>query len=696
MKKGLIISRQAAITSLFISAIGAAANPALAQDSARLSASTNRQTPNETAQGRPILDETIYVDGIYNAQRKVLDIPAAITVIGEGDISRIKAVHPAEVLNRAAGLNIHRGSGQEHLTALRSPVLTGGAGAGSFLYLEDGVPLRAAGFSNVNGLFEAGSEFAGKFEVFKGPGPAEYGSNAVHGLINIQSRAVGADDYSRVLVSDQGYASVITSQSIGPIKASVSLAHDSGFRSDSGFDQQKLALKYENTFGPWSVEGLSSFSNLNQETAGFVQGSDAYKDTELSEANAFPEAFRDGKSYRVQARLERDINGKTLAFTPYARRAELRFLRHFVPGQALEKNAHSSAGLQSAYYDDDVTLGLDLEYSRGSLFEFQDEPTSFSFAQGLHFDYSVRALTAAAYAQKQIALGGDIHLSLGARADYTHYDYTNNADVGQNGRFIRAADRADDFFILTPKLSLSRRFKNSQLYARAARGARAPQVTDLYSVQLNQTVGAATTETLDSLEAGYKFDGETFQAEAAVYTMRKDGFFFRNANGFNVVNGKTRHEGVELSARYQPRRWISFTGNASLARHRYAFSLDEGSAANTITRGARVDSAPDSLGSARLTLTPPQTVFGTQVLGEIEWRHVGAYFTNPGNTARYDGHDIFVARAEIDLSDALRLSLRADNLFDQRYADRADFAFGNERYFPGRPRTIFVGLSAGF
>ena len=85
-------------------------------------------------------------------------------------------------------MNIQRGSGQEHLTAIRSPVLTGGAGAGSFLYLQDGVPLRAAGFANVNGLFESGIEFAGSAEVFKGPGPALYGSNAVHGLVNVQSR----------------------------------------------------------------------------------------------------------------------------------------------------------------------------------------------------------------------------------------------------------------------------------------------------------------------------------------------------------------------------------------------------------------------------------------------------------------------------------------------------------------------------
>ena len=56
------------------------------------------------------------------------------------DPSETVNLFPVEMLNRAPGVHIHRGSGQEHLTAIRSPVLVGGAGAGSFLYLEDGIP----------------------------------------------------------------------------------------------------------------------------------------------------------------------------------------------------------------------------------------------------------------------------------------------------------------------------------------------------------------------------------------------------------------------------------------------------------------------------------------------------------------------------------------------------------------------------
>ena len=97
---------------------------------------------------KPILvGDVVYAKGVrlrtYN-QPEVIDVLSSISPEG------LTLAHPAERLNSIAGVNIHRGSGQEHLTAIRSPVLTGGAGAGSFLYTLDGVPLRAAGFANVN------------------------------------------------------------------------------------------------------------------------------------------------------------------------------------------------------------------------------------------------------------------------------------------------------------------------------------------------------------------------------------------------------------------------------------------------------------------------------------------------------------------------------------------------------------------
>ena len=50
------------------------------------------------------------------------------------------ATHASELINRAAGAMIQRGSGEESLTALRSPVLTGAGACGAVLVLEDSHP----------------------------------------------------------------------------------------------------------------------------------------------------------------------------------------------------------------------------------------------------------------------------------------------------------------------------------------------------------------------------------------------------------------------------------------------------------------------------------------------------------------------------------------------------------------------------
>ena len=646
---------------LYMTAVTAAAMPAIAQDVA--------------------VDEVTVTDQIM----RINDRPESIDIIPAEAVRAL--VHPAEGLNAVAGVNIHRGSGQEHLTAIRSPVLTGGAGAGSFLFLENGVPLRAAGFANVNGLFEAGTEFAEQVEVFKGPGPAEYGSNAVHGLINIATAEPGSGNVATINGSSRGYGRVTISHDLSDkVRASLSLAHDDGFRDDSGFDQQKAELRYRTDFGVWDVAAIAAFNNLNQETAGFIQGLSAYADDALRFTNPNPEAFRDGKNYRAQIRLSRDLGDTKLVLTPYARRAELRFLRHFVPGQALEKNGHISAGLQTALVEDDWSVGIDGEWTDGFLYEFQDNPSRFSFVQGLHFDYEVKALVLAGYAQKSFEMAR-LRIDVAARGEYTSYDYDTLAAPGVSERFIRSPKRSDDFFTLTPKLGLAYTAADDiAIFARAARGSRAPQTTDLYAVVQNQTPGEADVETLDSLEGGVRFDRGETRFELAAYTMWKDNFFFRNAAGFNVVDGKTRHTGVEFSFAALLTDWISASGEWAVSDQTYAFE----DASSGIREGLVVDTAPNTLGTIRLTADWGRIGAG------IEWRHVGRYFTNEANTQTYPGHDVFVARGTYNLSDHISLFGRIDNLFDTRYADRADFAFGNERYFPGRPRTLFVGLTSNY
>jgi outer membrane cobalamin receptor len=115
-------------------------------------------------------------------QRQPLrDFVGSISVVSGDDIALVGATHHAEILNRAPGTLIQRNSGEESLTAIRSPVLTGPGSCGVFLFLENGIPIRPTGFCNVNELFEVNSEQARSIEVLRGPAGVVYGSGAMHG-----------------------------------------------------------------------------------------------------------------------------------------------------------------------------------------------------------------------------------------------------------------------------------------------------------------------------------------------------------------------------------------------------------------------------------------------------------------------------------------------------------------------------------
>ena len=95
----------------------------------------------------PILKRKFMLRVSMINQKKVNEVPSCNQYFAHPvRYTNISPTHLSEALNGISGVNIHRGSGQEHLTSIRSPVLTGGSGAGSFLYMEDGVPLRSCRF----------------------------------------------------------------------------------------------------------------------------------------------------------------------------------------------------------------------------------------------------------------------------------------------------------------------------------------------------------------------------------------------------------------------------------------------------------------------------------------------------------------------------------------------------------------------
>ena len=76
----------------------------------------------------------------------------------------------------------------------------------------------------------------------------------------------------------------------------------------------------------------------------------------------------------------------------------------------------------------------------------------------------------------------------------------------------------------------------------------------------------------------------------------------------------------------------------------------------------------------------------------LQWTSTGEYVLDAENRFTYPGHDLLNLRARFAVSPRLSVTARLNNLLDTAYADRADYAFGQYRYFPGRGRELFVEL----
>lgn len=638
-------------------------------------------------------------------------LPLAWSAIDEESLELTGHVHINEIMQQVPGAWISRGNGQESLAALRSPVLTGAGGCGAFYMASDGISLRAPGFCNINQLFDANSEQAGRIEVIKGPGTALYGSNAMHGVINILSAApteekdhrialeAGPDDFYR---GKYRYSNTSGAHGIS-LRANAST--DDGYKDDSGYEQQKLTLRYDYTATALKVTTVLDLANLDQDTAGFIKGKDAYKDDDIKDSNPNPDAYRDANSMMLYSRLDFTLNDNNLlSITPYVRDNDMEFLQHYLPWKSVEENGHSSLGLRTTLHTTGESIswanGLDMEYTDGRLKETQAEDFSPSKPAGVHYNYQVGATVVAAYSQLSGNHGTHWEYTAGARFEYTQYDYDNRTGDGSacapevaDCRFYRPADRDDDFSNWSLNAGSSYEYIDQQhVFARLAHGFRAPQATELYRLQAGQIAADLDSEQLDSVEFGLRGTAmQSLSYDLSLYWMNKDEVIFQDSDRHNISGAKTSHKGIDISLDYQISTNWSARLDGTYAEHKYDSRIQLLGARDDI-KGNYIDTAPKRFGSAAVHWDMRETT-GRPGRAELEWVYMDSYYLEPDNQHEYDGHSLVNLRLTSELSKRFSGSVRLTNLLDEDYAERADFGFGDYRYFVGQPRGAYFELA---
>ena len=646
------------------------------------------------------------------------ETPASVGVIDRATIDFTRPSHPQQLLGQIPGVAIAVTNGEGHTTAIRQGFTTGPM----YLFLEDGIPVRATGNFNHNALYELNLPSAGGVEVVRGIGSALYGSDAIGGLVNVLSRTpretAGAD--LSVEAGSFGWGRVlggIDSGRRGPnaVRADLNLTHTDGWRDSTAYDRQSVNLRWDHEYDPQTlVKTILGITHIDQETgANSALPLDLYLNNPT--VNLRSAAYRKVNALRLSSAIDKDLGqGRQLSFTPYFRdnRMDLNGSYNFPSGARIENTQVQSYGLMTKFrqnFNDKMRTrlitGLDLDYSPSQRQE--DKITlltdavagrtryySYTLGQRI-YDYEVSYKSAAPYLHLELSPTQMLRVTAGLRFDYASMSMQNN--LGQNAAvngFYQLADSSVNFSRLSPKLGLNWALSESDhAFASYNQGFRTPSENQLFrsgaTVATPASAAAALRPILaEQFELGIRGNTLRWSYELVLYQLNKQDDLLSQKDSNNVTiqtnNGSTQHQGVELGLGREMTSKLRLDLAASYAKHRYR----EWSTSTANYSGNEIENAPRLLANLRLTWQP---VANTQA--QLEWVELGSYFLEASNQqGKYAGHRLFNARISTKLDQHWSCFARITNLTDKRYADSASYSSGMAMYSPALPRAVYLGV----
>ena len=673
--------------------------------------------------------ETIVVTATREAKNK-WELTESVSVLNESEIDKLSPSHPAEVLNRVAGVHINNLGGEGHMTAIRQPITTSGV----YLFLEDGIPTRPTGFFNHNGLYEVNVPQSSRLEVTKGPGSALYGSDAIGGIINSVTKPApeetevtvnyeaGSDGWERVLFS---VGTAITDNT--GIRLDMNTTESDGFRDESEYQRYSTTLRLDSILNDeWMLKAVASYTNVDQSGVSELEEDD-YKGDE--ERNLFHDdiGFREVEALRLSAEFSYQPNDEQLfTMTPFYRDNSMEMMPSWMV--TFDPNTRDyqfqSYGLLLKYRQDlldgnaQVVVGMDTDYTPStyeeddiSLTKNGEIYTGHSRTGFQHYDFESEQLSISPYIHTEWQFAQRWRLTAGLRYDYFDVDYTDKL-AGQtvDPSHLRPESQALSFDRWNPKFGLVYQYADQHnAYLSYRHAFRAPTIGDLF--RPGSAIESTDLEpvTSKSIELGLRGQfGERLAYELAVYEMKVENdivSFIDGVDRKSVNAGETRHRGIELTLQGDLTEELSFNLGWTYTEQEYEdFKYVFGYFSTNCfcfvqeTRnfsGFDVGKAPKHMGNVSLAYRP-HALKGAYF--ELEMEQVGQYYTDETNTSEYEGHRLVNLRASYEVTEAVEIYGRLMNLTDKRYSTFTSNQVGDPdiSYRPGQPLSAFMGVRLKF
>lgn len=685
---------------------------------------SNKHIPIQLAQV-----ETLVVTATREARRR-MDLPESIEAFDQATIEGISPSHPSEVLNRAAGVHVNNLGGEGHMTAIRQPITTRGV----YLFLEDGVPIRPTGFFNHNALYEVNIPQSGMLEVTKGPGSALYGSDAIGGIINSVSRKPPTESEGMLNLEagsygwHRGLVSAGTSTGKHGVQINLNVTDNEGYRDESDYSRESLTGRWDFSISDQLViKTLFSYTEVDQSGSSSLEQED-YKNATKRNLYHGDTAFREVEALRLSTEFSWTLSDLSLlTLTPYYRDNTMSmspsWMVTYDPNQ--RESSFQSYGLLTKYRikpNNDLLwiIGLDLDYSPS---EYIEEAVNYTQVNGIYTGYTGLANKNYDFEAEQTSISPYIHVeyqitnkllaSAGLRYDDFTIDYDDKLSasdptsifIPQLGRpvsHLRPEDQEASFDEFSPKLGLVYQANDKHaVYLNYREAFSIPSVGTLYRPGTTQNTDELAPIKAKSYELGTRGElASWLYYELTIYRMNIEDDIVSIVDGFerNVYNaGETSHEGIEIALNGTiSEEWMYAIAFTKTRQEYDSFSYTCCfPSQNVDVSGNDLALAPETIGNVTLAYSPLAL---PDLRVELEWEHLGEYYTDQTNTATYDGYDLYNLRASYKVNPSLELYGRVQNLTDELYSTYTSNQVGDPdiSYRPGLPRTTYAGFRYWF
>jgi outer membrane receptor protein involved in Fe transport len=619
------------------------------------------------------------------------------------------------LVNKIPGVFMVDLGNEQHSMSVRQPL----GYSNLFLYLEDGIPIRTVGDFNHNALIEINQASVQRIEVIKGPASSLYGSEAVGGALNFitQSPSPFLAGKVQVQTASRGYKRTDlnisnTYKKLGIYFGGYYAEQNQAEREHNNFHKTALTFRADYAFNDKTkLVTVADYINYKTDQKGGLDSTHFY-DEDYNSFYRF--TYRKTNATRIRSTLSKKWNkNNSTNFTVFYRNTSVGQNPFYSiadvsgnPAKAtgqVNDDAFNSYGalIQHSKKFNSLhakwTTGISVDYSPArylAQFINIDKDANGVYYQYQKTDsvltnYAVGLLNSAAYTQIEYNPVTNLRIVLAARYDRLDYNFDNHL---QPGAYTGAPDAINHFDHFTPKLGFTYDFGNNRgIYLNYSVGFAPPNINDLYrGVQ----VPTLNPSSYTNYEVGgwLAFADNKGSAEISLYELNgKNEIVSARLSDGSYVNenaGITSHKGIELNVKYSPVNEIHFRIGGTVAKHRYVNYTQQGKTFS----GNEMPQSPSYIMNGEISYKP-EYLKGFRI--SLESESLGSYFTDPQNTAKYNGFTVFNVRSGYEFK-AFEVWINWINAMNKNYAVTVEKSDYGTSYRPGQLSTISIGIGYHF